>query len=490
MLRPKIEADNKGKSDVMKIVFALSPFWHTEAPPIGIGYLNATMKKHGFETRCFDFNIELFREEPEEIMTGWDFHFPDLSRTDLFGKDLLETNPTMTAKIGEWSGRILDEDPDVVGLTTYYENFWVNLAIARTVKEKDPGKRIILGGPYCRRNRVFMELIEKFDFIDVVVVGEGEETLLEIMKGYEITGELGLCKGAIVGNRFGGTRSPIKDPDRLPFPDYDDFPLPDYTMTDRVYFLSSRGCVGRCAFCRDRNLWPGYACRSAENIFEEMKLRKERGYSFLRFSDLVVNGNLKVLDKLCDLVIEDNLDIEWDGAIKSRPGMDIDLLRKLKKANFRGGNFSVESGSQRVLDLMKKGHKTEVLEKNMKDMMEADIMPSINIIVGFPGETEETFQETLAFIERNKQYIHSLASLTPCNIPPESDLHDNYGKYGVTLDEESESRWTRGDNTYQWRLDKCKEVYNFTTSLGITTFCDQFKKDVRSSVDDAEEQEP
>lgn len=494
----------------MKISFILCPFWHTEAPPLGIGYLSSYLKSKKYKTFSFDFNIDLYSKKKKHLMMGWDFHLPDTKRRSIFNKTFFKNDNFLNKEINSWVNKILDTNSQVICFTVYFENQLISLELAKRIKEKDPSKKIIFGGPFCRKNNLldFYEPLFQQGVVDVFVMGEGEETLYKILKRYKEKGCFKPIKGTIqingynkfllkhlIGKKFpltlfqryiikkiyNGIQNPIQDLDKLPFPDFSDFPLNCYTKKDRVYFLSSRGCTGQCSFCRDRNIWPEYYSRSAENIFKEMMLRKEQGYTFLRFSDLIINGNLKNLDQLCNIIIRNKLNITWDGALKSNPRMNLAFFKKLKRAGYCGGNFSVESGSQKILNKMKKGHKIEVLEKNLRDMYHAGIGTSINIMVGFPGETDETIKQTLSFIHRNRKYILCLASLTSLYVVPESEVFNNPKKFDVKLGTNVEN-WMSIDkrNDYGWRIIKCKQIFNYVSSLGIRAECDQFKKDINS----------
>jgi len=494
----------------MKISFILCPFWHTEAPPLGIGYLSAYLKSKKYITSCFDFNIDLYNKSKGKLKKGWNFYLPDLERNALFNHNFFKTNLFVDNEIDRWVDMILATKSDVICFSIYFENKLISLELAQRIKKKDSCKKIIFGGPYCRINN--LETFYEFPFfpevIDAFVVGEGEETLFRLLESYMKYKSFKACNGVVIPrfyareivtssgkgnfilnairmtlfkNSLYYTRDPITDLDKIPFPLYNDFPIQQYTRKRAVYLLSSRGCVGSCVFCRDRHMWPGFSTRSPENIFLEMRLRKKQGYTFIRFSDLIVNGNLENLETLCDLIIKNKLIITWDGALKSHPRLDMRFFSKLKRSGYCGGNFSIESGSQKILNKMKKGHIIKILEMNLRDMHSSGIKQSINIICGFPDETNDTIRQTFDFIQRNKKYIFALPSLTPFYVLPESDIFRDYRKYGIKLGSNVEN-WESldGKNTYEWRLKKCEQFYNYVTSLGIKTECDQFKKDINT----------
>ena len=465
------------------VSFVLCPFWDTGAPPLGITYLRSYISKE-YKTFLFDFNISLYSKKKDNLMRGWDFQLPNDERDRIFNKTFFRNDGFLDGELHNWVEKILATGSEVVCFSTYSENLAMSLELAERIKQEDASMKIIFGGPFCRRNR-FVYKGRGPAVVDVFVIGEGEETLLELLHSYEKKGHFDLCKGSVSKSGDGGPREPIKDLDKIPFPDFSDLPLHKYTRPNMAYLLSSRGCVGNCVFCRDRNMWPGFSYRSAENIFEEMKLRKKQGFQFLRFSDLLINGNLEVLGSLCDLIVGEGLQIKWDGAMRSNLGMDYQFFKKLKDAGFIGTNFGVESGSQRILDLMKKQQNIESFERNLRDAHSVGIGVAINIIIGFPGETELTFKETLDFIYRNREYITCLASLTPFYVEPESKLFEDHQTYNVKFGpniHHDETDWVclDGLNNSGWRLRKCAELYDFVKDLeNIRLECPQYNKEVR-----------
>ncbi len=134
-----------------------------------------------------------------------------------------------------------------------------------------------------------------------------------------------MSKNGIVSN---ADRQLIKSLDALPFPDYDDLPLHEYPQNKFgmpvMPVVGSRGCIGDCVFCVEKRLWGNtYRMRSPENIVSEIKNIKEKyGSSIIRFNDSLINCNIKSLEKFCDLMIEEKLEMQWTCNARIRPEMN------------------------------------------------------------------------------------------------------------------------------------------------------------------------
>ena len=151
---------------------------------------------------------------------------------------------------------------------------------------------------------------------------------------------------------------------------------------------TSRGCINKCLFCSEFRLWRKYRYRDAENIFEEIRFQKQRSpsISHLFFNDSLINGNMRNLDKLCQLIIDSHLDISWGGQAAIREEMTSDFIAKMKAAGFSHVSYGLESASPKILKIMGKRFAPEVAERVIRSTKKMGIRTCVNIIVGFPGE--------------------------------------------------------------------------------------------------------
>ena len=316
-----------------------------------------------------------------------------------------------------------------------------SILLAHKLKKIQPRILTVLGGPAFLSAQ---EVLSVNSEIDVIVRGEGEITISEIANSYD--GSLDSIKridgisyrtgkNRIVSN---ADRQLIKSLDSLPFPDYDDLPLHEYPQnkfgTPVMPVVGSRGCIGDCVFCVEKRLWGNtYRMRSPENIVSEIKNIKEKyGTSIIRFNDSSINCNIKSLEKLCDLLIEENIGLEWTSNARIRPEMNNKLLRKMRQAGCIGLWFGIESGSQRILRKMKKGIDLETAKNVIHDTAKNGIRVQIFMIVDFPGETLDDFNKSVAFLEKNHQFIDQV-SVSRFGVLPDSEISHNPQEYGIKL---------------------------------------------------------
>ena len=318
-----------------------------------------------------------------------------------------------------------------------------------------------------------------------MVLGEGEETLLELVKIVESKGEIGPCDGAIIRKDGvvieGSPRKEIFNLDSLPFPDFSDYDTTKYFNKDALPIVFSRGCSWRCAFCTTYTSWKSYRSRSACSIIDEIKLRMAQYPATRRFEicDPACNQDLEVLSSVCDGIIAEKIDVTFSSMAQIRPDMDAVLLKKMKLARFHTLNFGMESGSDRMLKSMRKLYTSAEAEKVIREASSAGINVVLNFVVGFPGEEQEDFTQTLDFIERNKSFIANVAPAHECDIigteicarPEEYNVKvpmiDDYIQYWETIDKK---------NNYEVRHRRKQEFDGFLNRIQMPIKCGVFDR--------------
>jgi radical SAM superfamily enzyme YgiQ (UPF0313 family) len=334
------------------------------------------------------------------------------------------------------------KEQDIVGfhVISHTGLMW-SILLARKLKKNQPRILTVLGGPAFFSAQ---EVLSDNPEIDLIVRGEGEVTISEIADSYDgslesIKGIDGISyrtsKNGIVSN---ADRQLIKSLDGLPFPDYDDLPLHEYPQNKFgmpvMPIVGSRGCIGNCVFCVEKRLWGNtYRMRSPENIVSEIKKLKEKyGTSIIRFNDSSINCNIKSLEKFCDLMIEENIGMQWTCNAIIRPEMNNKLLRKMRQAGCMGLWFGIESGSKRILRKMKKGYDLETAKNVINGTAKNGIRVQIFMIVDFPGETLGDFKKSVAFLEQNHRFIDQV-SVSRFSVLPDSEISHNPQEYGIKL---------------------------------------------------------
>ena len=151
--------------------------------------------------------------------------------------------------------------------------------------------------------------------------------------------------------------------------------------------------------------------------------------------------------------------------------MTLDIANKLKAAGCNHVTFGIESGSQRVLNLMNKRYLITDANNVLKNMHEAGIMVTCNFMFGFPGETEEDFKQTLNFIELNKNYItYAYPSRTYCTIEQNSYMASNLEEFGIQDKYSHGQYWESKDkkNTFLVRINRCLDFTAYAKKVGVT----------------------
>ena len=437
----------------------------TEMPPLGLGYLSSYLKKNHVDVSVQDLSILFYHMVGEEDKASWSSN----NGYRWYLKDIFEKLPFITDKIyDEFVEKILSAGSEVLGFSIQNTSALFTREIIKRIKKRDPSKKIILGGPNCYNisedDLDFRLLHGLEEFADVIVVGEGEKTLLAALDYLE-TGECRLgCRGIALprGGKWmiSGLPDPVRDLDILPFPDFDAFHLSDYTAKESFPILSSRGCVMRCVFCTDTYFWISYRARSAEAVVDEIVQAKEKyGKSFIHFNDSLVNGDRENFLKMCGLLIERRVGVRWGGNCRVDLSLGQKELNRMKSAGCQYLILGVESASNKILKLMRKGFTIEQAQAFIIRCKKAGIDVTANWIVGFPGETEDDFKATARFIKKHNHDIqrNTFSTLT---INQFSSLQKNKEEFGVLLDGPHLGLWysRTGENTISLRNERLKSL--------------------------------
>ncbi|MCX5713907.1 MAG: radical SAM protein, partial [Candidatus Omnitrophica bacterium] len=199
------------------------------------------------------------------------------------------------------------------------------------------------------------------------------------------------------------------------------------------------------------------------------QLSRHKGVRHFDFTDSLVNADIKELSLFADLITREGLRITWAGQALIRPYMTPEVLKKLKKSGCICLAYGMESGSQKVLDLMRKGFKVEDAQRVIRDTHEAGIDTVANFMFGFPGEQEEDFKQTLEFVSRNRGYIDTVnPSLGLTAIGEGTYLYEHAKDYNVDLSA-GYLLWRdlEGKNTYETRKGRYDAFCKLASSLGL-----------------------
>jgi len=418
-------------SDILLVV---TPPFFVKMPNLGVAYLASFLKHRGFNVSLYDLSLKLYNSPKQDMRRFWSVDCIN----SFFQSEIADTVfKNFENEINQFVKDVLATNTKVIGFSVNMISLYLANRIARLIKAGDPRRFIIFGGPgtFCNhpRDRV------RPTFADVYVIGEGEETLFHVLDAYYSNRRISNAPGILLGKDL-GKRQPalppnIKNLDEITFPTFSEFILEEYNPGEDykpLPVLLSRGCIKRCAYCIDYLMWPGFRFRSAGHIMDEIKYHVLNNHAkAFEIIDLTCNGNLKQLSELCDLIIDSSFQFNWVSYAIIRNDMDLKLLQKMKRAGCHTLIYGVENGSDRILKLMGKGYTAKEASQVIQDTHKAGICTNINIIVGFPGETEEDFNQTIKFVFQNKDYITEVTNISGCTLFPAADIGHNKEKYGV-----------------------------------------------------------
>lgn len=395
---------------------------------IGVGYLAAVLKKNGIETNIYNADYNPITNISESEIT------------EKFG-EYLRIQQNLKHNIWrEVRKTISSFDPDIVGLTAMTGKFKSALNVAKICKQINPDIITVVGGPHAS---CAPEEAIRSQYIDFVIRGEGEYTFLELVKSIDnkqdLKGILGLTfkddTGKIVNNP---NRPLIENLDELPFP-FREFYVNKKDMkktTSEGIIFATRGCPYQCIFCASSRIWTRKVrYRSAENIVAELaELKNNYDLRFIRFDDDAFTINKDFVTRVCDLIIQKKLGINW--YCSTRVDMITKgLLEKMKASGCIQISFGVESGSDETLKRIKKGINKQQIKRAFQLAKEAKIYTGAYVMIGFPWETEKDMLETINFaIGLEPSYI-IFSIVTPY---PGTELYDICCKMDVLP---SEIRW-------------------------------------------------
>jgi len=312
--------------------------------------------------------------------------------------------------------RILkDQRPAVLGVSQFTHNREESLKLARLAKELDPRCFVVLGGPHA--THACDEQLAGHPEVDAVVLGEGEETLVELLAALTAGG--GLSEVAGLAWREGGELR--RSAARPAIADLDALPLAAAAASDGIgvdyrrqleFIITSRGCPAACLFCSSPLFWGrGVRFRSPAAVVEELRLLRERfGLVYFSLRDDTFTADRDRVLEICRLLEEAQLGILWN--CQSRvTAVDEEMLAAMKRAGCECIQFGVESGSPAMLKALGKRITPDAVEQAAAAVRRVGINLSVYLITGVPGEGDAELKETVRLIERIRPHDGQVSPL-------------------------------------------------------------------------------
>jgi radical SAM superfamily enzyme YgiQ (UPF0313 family) len=476
-----------------RILLALLPFWDPQIPPVGLACLKGSLRAHGYETVTTDANIEgTFRGILDRYFEVLKSSIPPDRQGNLYkiGHEVLRNHmmahinykdrgrylelvnvlvertffwrlsasrvseleeivtafyPRLEAYMRELLNR---EQPALLGLSVFSGTLPASLYAFRLTRRYFPHVRTLMGGgifadqlaPGTPELDYFLEVTA--NDIDALVAGEGELLLPVYLTGGLPAGPR-LYTAAHIGDRY-------LDLNRAPLPDYSEFDLQHY-MNLSAY--CSRSCPFQCSFCSEVSMWGKFRKKTAPEAATNLEqLSRTYGMQLFLMGDSLMNPVITDLSR--ELLGRDTVPpVYWDGFLRVDPRLqDEETAFLWRRAGFYRARIGCESGSQTILEAMGKKITVEEIKHTVSMLASVGIKTTTMWVVGYPGESERDFQQTLALIEELKDDIYE-ADCTPFYYFLKGQPHSSEwrGKYrSVQLYPEDDSRLLV---TRTWELD-------------------------------------
>ncbi len=425
-------------------LLVICPFWGVSYPPIGIAYISAYLRSKGISAQAMDINIDIYNEIEEEYKKFWDL------KTTFEWK----RNNFFEPHIQKYADIILKGKTRIIAFAVMASNKDFTVRLIEEIKKRSPKKIIITGGLEAHDNRN----------IDYHIKGEAERPLYELISAIlrNDLQKLDSYRKREIACRPG-------DINELPFPTYEEFDLKKYARRE-LGLLMSRGCINKCIFCNDWPVRKSYQARKAEKVIEEIRYHVEKNkVNQFECFDLLTNGNIRELEKLCDMIIEFGLDIKWGGNAIIRKEMTPALLGKMKHAGCVSLTYGVETGSDNTINIIGKKFTAKEAEQVIRDTHDAGITVALNLMVGVPGETEEDFKKTLEFVKKNHKYIDIMSSVATFFVLNNMRIYDEATKFGINTKMNNYFyKWedNKGSN-YDLRMSRVRKLVSLLKELKI-----------------------
>lgn len=377
----------------MKVLFVNPPqtaskykFMGVIAPPLGIAYMAGVLQENNIDVEILDASAE-------------DMNFKDVEK------------------------ELLKRKPDLVALTALTPTIGRALETAQVVKETLPDSIVVMGGYHPTFN--FIETLED-ENVDIVIRGEGEYIMLNLVQALENQSSLHDVKGIVFEDKNSkeivvNPEAPlIQDLDELPFPALNLLPMKKYRLLDMdthmTTMITTRGCPMQCSFCSSAAMHgKKIRERSVENIVDEIEyLKTNYDIDTIAFMDDTFTLKKRKVMAICDEILKRNIEIMW-GCTSRVDTLDEKLLKKMKESGCITIFIGVESADQQQLDNMCKNTTIAKIENAFKIAHKLKIRTIASVALGMPGDTKEIMNKTVKFVHKLKPNyaIYSLATPYP-----------------------------------------------------------------------------
>lgn len=355
--------------------------------PLGIAYLAAVLREAGIPVACVDGSVA------DQLFKQGHYHFQGLTNDQICDR--------------------IDPRSTIIGISIMFSQDWPYArTLIRRVRERFPQALIVAGGEHITAAAEFS--LRDCRELDVCVLGEGERTIVDLARTVDGPGDnLASVRGIafLREEEFVRTapRERIRDVDSLPYPAWDLLPHEAYLTSNNNFgvnrgrslgILATRGCPYQCTFCSSPNMYgTSYFPRSPANVLDEIEqFIRLYGVQNFDFHDLTMILKREWVLEFCRAVEERGLTFTWQLPAGTRSEiLDDEVAAALYRTGCRNVTYAPESGSVRILDIIKKRVHLDRLCASVRSALKHGLHVKCNIIIGFPPETRRDVFETWKF---------------------------------------------------------------------------------------------
>lgn len=461
---PSLDSTAPDSDTPLRATLVFCPFTLPTTPPLGIASLKAHAEAHGpFRVDCVDLNLAWHREWAFDagdekraaaarfLMEGGPGFFSQSRYNEAAGPllgDLLGTHKAHKNRFNDlhgrqrlvpevpaaWIDRILKSRPRVVGFSVIFDDqLFLSLFTAYAIKRRAPETRVVFGGGGMAS--FHREVLALYDCVDYCILNEGEEAFLALLRAVEagegIEEVPRLARRGPEGVVFNAAFRSVDLKTQTP-PDYGDLDLGGYFNPEPVVpILTSRGCYWkRCAFCTHHDIYAGaYRETPAERVVDEIEAHVRAGRRYFNFIDEMIPA--KRFRKIGAEILRRGLDIDYYALAKPTAHFTEETLEMMAASGCRYLLWGLESGNQRILDLIDKGTRVEEISRVFKAAHRLGIGNHPFVIIGFPSETEEDLNDTLRFLYVHREEV-GLILKGEFILNKGTPIHERPEKFGIT----------------------------------------------------------
>ena len=381
--------------------------------PLGMAVITSYLRKKGIEISVQDMDIECNSLNLKKRLKLELFHFKNGKECETYLKQGTAP-PYFRYIVDKLFQKVRLDDEKIVGFSILSsENLIHGLIIAKKIKQAYPDKIIVMGGlGVCDYAE---DLLKDFEFIDYVIWGKGENSLLRLVRYYEgketleNVPNLSYWKDEkIIHNQY--EDFPLE---KQPEPDFDGYNFELYLQPLSIQYIMTEGCNNNCFFCNFRQA--KFKHKSFEKIISDIEHLYHKYKSLTdnyQFQDNNMAFDRDFIFKICDELVKRNIKIRWT-CLCTPKDMDLELLKKMADAGCFLIQFGLESANRDMLKRMNKFIDPDEVEQIIRDCKQVDIKTVVNFIYDYPGETDAVVKDNMDFIEKNRQYITQRANF--CN---------------------------------------------------------------------------